>query len=282
MPLYRPSELAEFLHSLHRGPKRTLSQNFLVDGNIVAKIIAEAHPLPDTLVIEIGPGPGVLTEALLATGATVVAIEKDDSFGSALRRLDPEGKNLCSITADFLKCSLPEIVAPYGAKQVVLVSNLPYHLTTPIIQKIMESHRLFSRAVLMVQEEVARRLTGGKPSFVGCLASFFADVRYAFHVSKGCFWPRPKVDSAVLTLDFRSPPLNEDRHEQFFELLRTAFSFRRKTILHSLEAFAKASLQQKFTREQLIAACERVGLSVNSRPEEISLMTWVELFKVLA
>jgi 16S rRNA (adenine1518-N6/adenine1519-N6)-dimethyltransferase len=273
MPLYRPSELSEFLSSLHHTPKRTLSQNFLVDGNIVAKIIAQVCPLKGTLVVEIGPGPGVLTEALLATEVTVVAIEKDDAFGLTLRRLDQEGKRLSIVTADILDCSLSDIVSSFDSKEVVLVSNLPYHLTTPIIQKLMENSHLFTRAVLMVQEEVARRLTGGKPSFVGCLVAFFADVRYGFHVPRGCFWPKPKVDSAILTLHFRTPPINEDKQEQFFDILRTAFLYRRKTVLHSL--------LQKFTREELVAAFERIELSLDSRPEELSLEIWVELFRSL-
>jgi 16S rRNA (adenine1518-N6/adenine1519-N6)-dimethyltransferase len=270
MPLYRPSELSEFLHSIEHAPKRTLSQNFLVDGNIVAKIIAEACPFQDSLVVEIGPGPGVLTEAFLAAGATVVAIEKDDVFAYALRRLDPGGKRLSVIAADILNCSFPEIVVSHGAKDVVIVSNLPYHLTTPIIQKLMENAHLFSRAILMVLEEVARRLTDGKSSFVGCLAAFFADVRYGFHVPKGCFWPRPKVDSAILTLHFHTPLIPKGKQEQFLNILRMAFAYRRKTVLHSL--------QQAFTREGLTVAFRRIELSLDSRPEELALSTWVKLF----
>ncbi len=273
MPLYRPSELSEFLASLHHHPKRTLSQNFLIDGNIVAKIVSEVNPSPDTLIVEIGPGPGVLTEAFLMAGSSVVAIEKDDVLANALHRLDPEGGKLSVIASDIMDCSFAEIIAHHTAASVILVSNLPYHLTTPIIQKLMEKPALFSRAVLMVQEEVARRLTGGKPSLVGCLAAFFSDVRYAFSVPKGCFWPKPKVDSAILTLYFRKPLLDDKEQELFFEILRMAFLHRRKTILHSL--------QEGYPREQLIAACDRAGVSYDSRPEEMSLNVWVDLFRGL-
>jgi 16S rRNA (adenine1518-N6/adenine1519-N6)-dimethyltransferase len=269
MPLYRPSELSAFLASLYHVPKRTLSQNFLIDGNIVEKIIAEAGALPGSLVLEIGPGPGVLTEALLKSGAKIVAVEKDDALAAALQRLDPEKKRLSVVAADILDCSLPEIAAAGGAKEMIVVSNLPYHLTSPIIQKLIDHAELFSKAVLMMQEEAACRLIGAKPSFIGLAASFFADVKYSFPVPKGCFWPRPKVDSAVLTLRFRPPRLEKERHEQCMDILRMAFSHRRKTVIHSL--------LHRYGREDLAKAFQRIHLPLDSRPEEIPLDGWIDL-----
>jgi 16S rRNA (adenine1518-N6/adenine1519-N6)-dimethyltransferase len=242
----------------------------LVDGNIVSKIIAEVAPGPNTLVIEVGPGPGVLTEALLTSGATIVAIEKDDEFAQALRRLEPDETRLKILPADILECSLPDIITSCGAKSAVFVSNLPYHLTTPILQKILSKSCLFSKAVLMLQDEAARRLTGGKSNFLRCCMSCVADVSYRFYVPRGCFWPKPKVDSAVITLSFRQPLISDLSQEPFFNMLRMAFSHRRKTIIHSLI--------QDFPREKLIIAFDNIGLSHDSRPEEIPLKTWIELF----
>jgi 16S rRNA (adenine1518-N6/adenine1519-N6)-dimethyltransferase len=203
-------------------------------------------------------------------GATIVAIEKDDEFAQALRRLEPEEKRLKIINADILECSLTDIIATSGAKRAVFVSNLPYHLTTPILQKIVSKSSLFSKAVLMMQDEAARRLTGGKSNFVHCCLSCVADVSYRFHVPKGCFWPKPKVDSAIIALSFRQPLICDLHQELFFTLLRTAFAHRRKTLLHSLV--------QNFPREKLLIAFDRIGLPHDTRPEEVSLQTWVALF----
>ena len=126
MPLYRPSELSAFLASIGAAPKRTLSQNFLIDGNILSKMVFEVPK--GSSILEIGPGPGVLTEALLNLGHTVVAVEKDRGFAKALHRLDGGEGRLTVIEADILDCVWTHI-APSGS---VVVSNLPYHATTPI------------------------------------------------------------------------------------------------------------------------------------------------------
>jgi 16S rRNA (adenine1518-N6/adenine1519-N6)-dimethyltransferase len=245
----------------------------LIDGNIVAKIIAEVTQLPRSFAVEIGSGPGVLTEALLDKGLSVVAVEKDDAFARALHRLDPSETKLRVVAADFLECPLEGLVGAHEARDVAVISNLPYHLTTPILQTLLEKSSLFSMAILMMQDEVAQRLTGGKASFLGHYAAFFTDVRYSFRVPKGCFWPKPKIDSAVVTFHVRPPLLPKCDHERFFELLRVAFAGRRKTVLHSL--------LKMFSREKCIAAFDRVGLSHSSRPEEISIHTWVALFQYL-
>ncbi len=273
MPLYRPSELSAFLGSLGHRSKRTLSQNFLIDGNIVAKIVGEVELHSDMLVVEIGPGPGVLTEAFLASGARVVAIEKDEVLARALRRLEPDGSRLFILASDVLDCSFDDIVAAHPTVRVVLVSNLPYHLTTPILQKVLASISLFSRVVLMMQEEAARRLTGGRAGIVGMTAELVADVRYAFRVPKGCFWPRPNVDSAVLSLDVRPPLLIGEEPQLFSELLRIAFAHRRKTIFHSL--------LQRYSSGQLTSAFDQAKIVREARPDDVPMAGWVELTKAL-
>lgn len=274
MPLYRPSELMDFLSSLGVAPKRALSQNFLIDGNIVSKIVDEVQPSSEMCILEIGPGPGVLTEAFLERGADVVAVEKDDAFATALARLDPAGERLSVIAADIMDCSMRALVASHCEKKIVAVSNLPYHLTTPIVQRLIEARDFFPKAVLMMQEEVARRLTGAKPSLLGISASFFYHVTYLFRVSRGCFWPKPHVDSAILSFERIVPPIPEGiEQEAFFDIIREAFLHRRKTVLHSL--------QQKYSKEALMAALEQSGLSHDVRPEELGIAQWVSLFKAL-
>lgn len=273
MPLYRPSELRTFLDAIGQRPKRTLSQNFLVDGNIVAKIVSEAQLGDDAMVIEIGPGPGVLTEAFLSAGVRVAAIEKDTAFAQALPRLDPQGTRLTVVNADIIDYPLETLTGSYPPAQVVVVSNLPYHLTTPIIKKLIDHRALFSRAVLMVQEEAARRLTGGKPGCIGRLVELFSEVRYAFHVPKGCFYPQPNVDSAVLTLQLRQLNLSPQEQQLAVALIHHSFAHRRKTALHSL--------LQHYPRQQLIRAFDAIGLAHGARPEEISADRWMQLSQAL-
>lgn len=277
MPLYRPSELRQLLQEIGAGPKKHLSQNFLLDGNIIKKIVRLADVSPDDLILEIGPGPGALTEALLATGASVVAIEKDKVFADALAQLDPGGTQLKVFCEDFLKWDLPSNIGPFlkGRKGKV-IANLPYHLTTPIVSALIPMNHLFSRAVLMVQEEVARRFVAAPGSKVyGSITlflKFYSTPEYGFRVSRNCFYPRPNVESAVVKFDLHSPPQQVDP-ERFFQLTRTAFGHRRKVLHNALEEVYKPSLVQE--------ALNDMGKSRLSRPEELSLDEFIVLFNKL-
>jgi 16S rRNA (adenine1518-N6/adenine1519-N6)-dimethyltransferase len=264
MPLYRPVELMQFLDSLGQAPKRTMSQNFLVDGNIVAKIMREVE---SDSVVEIGSGPGVLTEAFLAAGKRVIAIEKDSGFAHALHRF--ANSNLTCHEADVLQCPL-EMMIPQGAD---IVSNLPYHLTTPILECLLPLSRLFSKAVLMVQDEFAKRLLNSL-SVLSLTALFYCELRYAFFVPKTCFWPRPKVNSAVITLIPKSRVLLDQKdRNQFFSLIQSAFSQKRKTVLHTISG--------DYSRESILDAFNKLGYSQTIRPEELKLEGWIALFCAL-
>ena len=263
MPLYRPSELAAFLASIEASPKRTLSQNFLIDGNILSKMVCEA-PI-GSCVLEIGPGPGALTEALLNAGCRVVAVEKDKKFARALRRLDEGEKRLTIIESDVLECSWTQMV-PAGS---AIISNLPYHATAPILERLFRAHSHFPKAALMVQEEAARRLKEASSSLLGVLLGCCYDVQYGFSVPKSCFWPKPGVDSAVLL--FRERPLigSVEGEERLEKIVRAAFVGKRKTLLHSLKGF--------FSREELETFLQRNGLSATARPEEMTVHQWAAL-----
>jgi len=278
MPLYRPSELQKFLDLLGIFPKKRLSQNFLIDGNILKKIARFADLHPEDYVIEIGPGPGALTEHLLQQGATVLAIEKDDLFAQALGRLAPQGKKLEIISGDFLDFPLEAHIAKKALpKQTVkVIANIPYHLTSPIIEKIIEARRVIHSATLMVQLEVARRLTAkagsSDMSSLSIFAGFYADVHFGFPVPPKCFYPPPKVDSAIVRLDFRQTPpdISEDR---FFELVHAAFGQRRKMLTSTVRKFAPP--------DQIASTLVSLGLPPKARPEELSCEQWIGLFRAL-
>lgn len=278
MPIYKPSELHLFLEQLGVSPKKGLSQNFLIDGNILRKIVATAQLSAGDLVVEIGPGPGSLTEELLNAGANVLAIEKDPAFAQALQRLNPQGGRLevfCEDVMDFPMESVVRSKLRPGQKAKV-IANLPYHLTTPIIASLIKKRECFSTLVLMVQEEVARRFiarpkTGEYSSFTVFL-NFYSRPSYAFTVSRQCFYPSPKVDSAIVVLALQPPPpiVHED---DFFVMTRTAFEHRRKML--------RGSLRELYPSEKIELALTEIGKSPLSRPEELSLDEFLRLFTLL-
>ena len=213
----------------------------------------------------------MLTEQFLAQNASVVAVEKDELLARSLTRLDPEGTSLCVLPMDIMDCSLEDLVARGKGKPVVLVSNLPYHLTAPILQKIFEAKGLIPKIVLMVQEEAARRLTGPKSGQLGICLSFFYRLRYLFRVPKSCFWPKPKVDSAVIALDRIEGAAAQDL---LFDMIQMAFAQRRKTVLHSL--------QQRFPKEVILAALEQCHLPREARPDDLHIGQWALLCSLIS
>lgn len=271
MPIYKPSELAKFLDEMGITPKKGLSQNFLLDGNIIQKISNLASVGSKDVVLEIGPGPGALTETLLKTGAKVVAVEKDTNLANGLLRF----KNLGDLEVhceDILKFPI-ESLRTFQHK-VKVVANLPYHLTTPIIQYLIPRYDLFSEVVVMVQEEVARRFTAnpGNKDY-GSLTVFlniYSTPIYGFKVSHNCFYPRPKVDSAVVKFALHPPPQEIDLNA-FFQMTRYAFGKRRKMLT--------STLRDLYPLGKIQESLEAVKRSVKCRPEELSLEEFLELFK---
>lgn len=278
MPIYKPTELRQFLEGLNIIPKKGLSQNFLIDGNIIRKIVEVSDIHPGDLVLEIGPGPGSLSEALLDAGAKVIAVEKDATLASALERLKGEENQLEVFCEDILKFPIEEKLSSYlpDNHKAKVIANLPYHLTTPILVHLVELRKTIGSLILMVQDEVARRFTA-KPgtsdygSFTVFL-NFYTNPRYAFQVSKNCFYPIPNVQSAVVILDLKTPP-KVSNEENFFLLTRTAFQQRRKML--------RASLRSLYDSELVTAALIASGLNPQARPEDLSLNQFIDLFEAL-
>lgn len=277
MPLYRPSELKQLLRDLGTTPKKSLSQNFLLDGNVIKKIIKLAEVSSDDFILEIGPGPGALTEVLLGTGATVFGVEKDKIFAEALKGLEPEGKRLKVFCEDIVDLDLEEKLLPYTQGRLIkVIANLPYHLTTPIITRLIPQYQLFSTLVVMVQDEVARRFVSGPGSkmysAITLFLSFYSTCEYAFRVSKNCFYPKPSVESALVKFTLHPPPINVDE-KKFFELTRNSFAHRRK-MLHN-------SLEEIYDPKIVIEALQQMGKNQNIRAEELSLEDFLILYSIL-
>ncbi len=261
----RLSELIPFLNELGTEPKKRLSQNFLIDANIVKKIVATAQISSSDVVLEIGPGPGALTAELLNQGATVIAIEKDPLFARALERLQTEDRRLTVYEADALDFDFQQI------EFQKVVANLPYHITTPLIERFFE--RPFVSLTLMVQKEFADRVFAkeGTKEFgsLSLFTQFHATLFSRFFVSSRCFYPKPSVDSSVIHLTKKDPPANVS--PLFFTLIRKAFQQRRKTLSRALE--------EALAKEQTKQILASIGIREDARAEILSLKEWILFLK---
>lgn len=270
MSLYKQSELFSFLNRIGRKPNKRLSQNFLVDGNILNKIVDSADVYPGDTVIEVGPGPGVLTEALLEREAHVIAVEKDPLYAEELMRLDSNNL-LTVIESDFLEVDIPKLLKGKKAK---IVANLPYHLTAPIMGKILPLYELIDVIVVMIQKEVAIRMnaTPGSKDFgsFSIFTQFYSEIEYLFPVSPHCFFPKPKVTSAVV----RCTPKKGDQlknPDQFFRFIKSIFSKRRKMLVTIL----KDSIQ----KDQMIEKLASLGISEKARPEDLEIRDFISIYQ---
>lgn len=278
MPIYKPSELRSFLDGLGINPKKSLSQNFLIDGNIIKKIVSSAGVAEDDVVLEIGPGPGALTECLLDNGANVIAVEKDEVLAQSLQRIKGSKGHLEIYCQDILQFPLDTVLPPLlgKGKKAKVIANLPYHLTTPILVKLVQHNHLFSSLTVMVQEEVARRFCSQPHSSqygsITVFLNFYTTPHYAFTVSKNCFFPIPKVESSIVILELKDPP-KVSNVENFFEMTRTAFKHRRKML--------RASLRDIYTPEGVMNSLKEMGSNPQARPEDLSINEFLRLFELL-
>lgn len=274
--MHRLSDLKEFLARSGAAPKKSLSQNFLIDQNILDKISGLGIDTEASLFVEIGPGPGALTEKLLATGKPVIAIELDRVFAKELQRLDPEGKQLIVIEGDVLEVDIEALLRAHlkEGEKAAVVANLPYQITSRILTEFAKKEEFISHLIVMIQKEVADRIKskpGGKT--YGSLTVYLNYHSYfdeGFTVSRNCFYPKPNVDSAVIKLALRPPPKVSDE-EKFFQLTRQAFQQRRKTL--------RKSLSELYSKELITESLVEMGLSEDSRPEVLTLENFIYLFE---
>lgn len=276
--MFRPSELHQFLESLGVKAKKSLSQNFLIDGNIIRKILKAAELQPGDLVVEIGAGPGALTQELLQAGARVIAIEKDRTFAQALRRLQTSDNRLEIFEEDILEFPLEEQLKKRLKKgeKAKVIANLPYHITTPILTSLIPLRDVIHSLTVMVQKEVGLRFTAQKGtadySSYTIFLQYYSTPEYCFTISASCFYPPPKVESAVVRLTLHAPPAISSP-ERFFEMTRKAFHQRRKML--------RASLKELYEPAKVEAALQAVGKDPLARPETLSLEEFIAFFEKL-
>ncbi len=247
--------------------KKGLSQNFLIDQNVVDKIILAAAINPGDIVLEIGPGSGALTASLLDKGAIVYAVEFDRSAASILRKYLGDNENFHLIEGDILDTDLSFL--PTGTK---IVSNLPYHITSPIIALIADKGPIFSSSILMVQKEMADRIMAEAPSrnrsSFSVFTDYFFEKKSLFVVKPGCFTPKPKVDSVIISL-ISKKTLPLQNADGFVAFVRKAFSQKRKMI---------SSVMKEFPIAESLA---QIGCNHKARPEELSCQNFLDLYCLL-
>ena len=264
-------------------PKKRLGQHFLRDAGVVRTIIAKARFDPSDQVLEIGSGLGALTIPLAGLVRQIVAVEKDPTLLETLmKRLDHgDINNVRLINDDILKLDLADIHRPSGKKMKV-IGNLPYNISSPFLEKLVENRDLVSRAVLMFQLEVARRLAAspGNKEFgaMSVLVQYYAHISPLLEVSKASFYPRPKVNSMVLELDFERPhPRKAEDEATLRMVVKGAFAYRRKTLFNAL----KRSLTPR-TGEEIMAALEKCHIEPRTRAESLDIDHFICLSAELA
>ncbi|HUJ09367.1 MAG TPA: 16S rRNA (adenine(1518)-N(6)/adenine(1519)-N(6))-dimethyltransferase RsmA [Verrucomicrobiae bacterium] len=263
------TEVRRLLDEFGIRPSKTLGQNFLIDSNILHIILREADVRRDETVLEIGPGLGVLTEVLVERVHRVVAIEKDPRLCAYLRQRFAQVELIEGDAVEVLGSRFP--VPGSGFK---VVSNLPYSISTPILERLVDGDLKPRRMVVTLQREVAQRLAARprRKEYGGL--TLFTQLHYhctiAHVVSPGCFYPSPRVDSAVVVLDRRDPRVQLEPGAPFHEIVRAGFSHRRKTLRKLLAGQA-----------QVDEAFSRLGLSATARAEELTLEEWIGLANAL-
>ena len=260
-------------------PKKRLGQHFLVDRNILDKVIRTAGVNKEDVVLEVGPGLGEMTLALAQKAGKVIAVEIDPKFVEVLKKKTSDFPNVKIILGDILKVDFGSLFRQAG-KPLKVVANLPYQISTPLLFRFIESRRFFSSLTLMLQREVVERMIA--PAGVkeyGALSIFVQMVSHPsihFFISPSAFFPRPKVESAVVHLVWRKEPWIEPNGEAWFkEVVKASFSHRRKTLINSLK---HSGLPLPLLIEERMKA---IGIDLRRRPETLSIEEFIHLSEVL-
>lgn len=259
--------------------QKRFGQNFLIDGNVVEKIVREAGVTKDDFVLEIGPGIGTMTQLLCENAREVAAVEIDTNLIPILKETLAPYDNVTVINEDILKVDIAALAQEKnGGRPIKVVANLPYYITTPIIMGLFESHVPIDSITIMVQREVADRMqVGPGTKDYGALSlavQYYAKPEIVLNVPPACFMPRPNVGSAVIRLKkYETCPVEVDDAQFMFKLIRASFNQRRKTLANGLSNSSELTL----SKEKIAAAIESLGVSPSIRGEALTLGQFAQL-----
>ncbi|MEX2010366.1 MAG: 16S rRNA (adenine(1518)-N(6)/adenine(1519)-N(6))-dimethyltransferase RsmA [Parcubacteria group bacterium] len=254
-------------------PKKSMGQNFLTSVGALNAIVEAADIKKGEVILEAGPGKGVLTKELLKKGAQVIAVEKDDRLAEYIKEIfDPEMKDgkLVLVHADILDFEIKLIM--HGITHWKLISNIPYYITGQFLRKFLSARAQPERMVLILQKEVVERILAkdGKESILSLSVKAYGKPRFVQTIKAGSFTPMPKVDSAIVSIENISKEFFKGFTEDgFFSLVRAGFASKRKKLTSNLSG--------EFPKEKVLLAFEELGLDPNTRAEDVKLETWQKL-----
>jgi len=272
----------EVLAKYNMSAKKKFGQNFLIDSHVLEGIVEAAGVTKDDLVLEIGPGIGSLTQYLAEAAGRVIAVEIDKTLLPVLADTLSEYDNVTVINEDILKVNLDEVVTENGGRPIKVVANLPYYITTPIIMKLFESRARIESITVMVQKEVADRMAagpGGKDyGSLSLAVGYYAKAVTVIDVPPSSFIPQPNVGSAVVNLSrYAEPRVSVQDEKRLFEIIRTAFNQRRKTLSNSLSN----NPALRVSRQEVVDALVKMGVDEKARGEILTLEQFAELSDIL-
>ncbi len=277
--LSNPKKTIEIIQKYEFAFQKKFGQNFLIDAHVLDKIIRAAGVTKEDMVLEIGPGIGTMTQCLAEAARHVVAVEIDHNLIPILQETLHGYGNVTVINDDILKVDINQLTEEYNhRKPMKVVANLPYYITTPIIMGLFESGVPVDNITVMVQKEVADRMQVGPGSkdygALSLAVQYYAEPYIVANVPPNCFIPRPNVGSAVIRLTrHEKPPVEVKDSKLMFQLIRASFNQRRKTLQNGLNN----SPEIHFSREQIAAAIESLGVPASVRGEALTLGQFAQL-----
>ena len=277
--LGNPKNTIEVIQKYQFAFQKKFGQNFLIDPHVLDKIIGAAGVTKEDMVLEIGPGIGTMTQYLAEAAREVVAVEIDNNLIPILKETLAEYDNVTVINEDILKVDIKKLAEEHnGGRPIKVVANLPYYITTPIIMGLFESNVPIDNITVMVQKEVADRMQVGPGSkdygALSLAVQYYAEPYIVANVPPNCFIPRPNVGSAVIRLTrHKEMPVQVVDSKLMFRLIRASFNQRRKTLQNGLNNAPDVS----FTKEQIVAAIESLGVPATIRGEALDLQQFAQL-----
>jgi len=269
---YSPREMNETLNKNNFNFKKKFGQNFIIDENIIKNIVNKSNVDSDTLVIEIGPGAGSLTNFLAQKAKQVLCYEIDETLNTILNQNLINHKNINIIYKDFLKANITDDIKDYEYKKLYIIANLPYYITTPIIVKIIEEKINVDKIVIMVQKEVGNRFKanpGSKDySSLSIFLKYYFEINKIMDVSKNVFMPKPNVDSIVLEFNKRNEKIIIDEEKVFFKLIRDSFVQKRKTLRNNLINYDLETIEKILNKN---------NMDLSIRAEQIPIEVFAEI-----
>ncbi|MFA5355214.1 MAG: 16S rRNA (adenine(1518)-N(6)/adenine(1519)-N(6))-dimethyltransferase RsmA [Candidatus Paceibacterota bacterium] len=259
---YLKEELKSLLKNQGILPSKGLGQNFLVDQAAVRSMVSAVGARKTDTVVEVGPGPGVLTGELLKSAKKVIAVEKDPKMARILEQKHGNSENLEIVNADILKWIFKD-------KDYILAGNIPFYLTAPVIRKFLEAENQPKEIIFIIQKEVAQRICARPPrmSLLAVSVQAYAQAKIISYIKKDSFWPRPKIDSAIIRITPKATVIPDD----FFSIVKAGFSQPRKQLANNLSK--KLKIEKKEAAEWLLEN----NIQPNQRAETLAVEDWLKL-----